>query len=313
MKVEMLKDEEKLEIFNKHRARLFGIAYRMLGTHAESEDILQEVYIKWHEANAEEIENSEAWLVTIATRLSIDRLRKAAKSRETYIGPWLPEPLVVSDALSPQEELELASNLSMAFMFLLERLSPVERAAFLLHDIFDCGYADIARIVGKTETASRQLIHRARERVRTDKLRFQADEKEREKLIKKFSEASITGDEKTLFELFSDEIVSISDGGGKVTAARKIIRGKAKLTHALAMFGKKYGESFKNVLFQINGESGILTFVSGKIYSATTFEFEDGKISAIYRVMNPEKLVRILENKYSQDLENGCLYFNKKN
>ncbi|HQU84585.1 MAG TPA: RNA polymerase sigma factor SigJ [Pyrinomonadaceae bacterium] len=286
-------EEEKVEIYKKHRARLFGIAYRMLGTHAESEDILQEVYIKWHETDAERIENAEAWLVTIATRLSIDRLRKAAKTRETYIGPWLPEPFVVSEKLSPHEELELASNLSMAFMFLLERLSPVERAAFLLHDIFDCGYADIARIVGKTETASRQLIHRARERVRTDKTRFEADEKMREKLIKKFVAASVTGDEKTLFELFSDEIVSVSDGGGKVTAARKIIKDKAKLVHALGMFGKKYGESFKNILYTINGELGVLTFIEGNIYSATTFEFENGKISAIYRVMNPDKLKQI--------------------
>lgn len=289
----MLNDEEKVEIFKKHRARLFGIAYRMLGTHAEAEDIVQESYIKWHEADAEEIENNEAWLVTIATRLSIDRLRKASKLRETYIGPWLPEPLVISEKPSPEEKLELASNLSMAFMFLLERLSPVERAAFLLHDIFDCGYADIARIVGKTETASRQLIHRARERVRTDKTRFEADEKMRENLIRKFTIASKTGDETALFALFSDEIISVSDGGGKVTAARKIIRDKAKLSHALAMFGKKFGESFKNVLYTINGELGVLTFIEGKIYSATTFEFENGKISAIYRVMNPDKLKQI--------------------
>jgi RNA polymerase sigma-70 factor (ECF subfamily) len=286
----MFSDEEKVEIFKKHRARLFGIAYRMLGTYAESEDILQEAYLKWHQINTDEIEMPEAWLVTITTRLSIDRLRKASKTRETYIGPWLPEPIFVSDAPSPQEELEFASNLSLAFMFLLERLSPVERAAFLLHDIFDCGYADIARIVGKTETASRQLIHRAREHVKTNKPRFQTDEKERERLIKKFAAASKTGDEKALFALFSDEIISISDGGGKVTASRKIIRDKEKLTHALAMFGKKYGEYFKSTLYQINGEIGLLTFAQGKIFSATTFEFEEGKISAIYRVMNPDKL-----------------------
>jgi RNA polymerase sigma-70 factor (ECF subfamily) len=286
----MVSDEKKVEIFKRHRARLFGIAYRMLGTHAESEDILQEAYIKWHQARADEIETPEAWLVTVVTRLSIDRLRKAANERETYIGPWLPEPLVVSDAPTPEEAMELASNLSMAFMVLLERLSPLERAAFLLHDIFDCGYADIARIVGKTETASRQLIHRARERVRTDKPRFEADEKEREKLIRKFSAASSAGDEKTLLALFSDEISSITDGGGKVTAARKILHGKAKLAHAFAMFGTKAGEFLKNVPYRINGEPGLLTFYQGKILAATTFEFTDGKISALYRVMNPDKL-----------------------
>jgi len=286
----MLSEEEKVEIFKKHRARLFGIAYRMLGTHAESEDILQEAYIKWHQANADEIETPEAWLVTVVTRLSIDRLRKASHERETYIGPWLPEPVVVSAALSPYEEMELASNLSMAFMFLLERLSPVERAAFLLHDIFDCAYADVARIVGKTESASRQLIHRARERVRSDKKRFEADEKTRENLIKKFSIASNSGDEKGLLALFAEEVSMISDGGGKVTAARKIVHGKRKLAHALSMFGAKFGADFENVLYMINGEIGLLTFAAGKIFSATTFEFNDGKISAIYRVMNPDKL-----------------------
>src|SRR5687768_12138478 len=286
----MLSDEKKVEIFRRHRARLFGIAYRMLGTHAESEDILQEAYIRWHQADAETIETPEAWLVTVVTRLSIDRLRKASNERETYIGPWLPEPLAVSDQPTPEEELELASNLSLAFMVLLERLSPLERAVFLLHDIFDCGYADIARIVGKTESASRQLIHRARARVRADKPRFEADEKEREKLIRKFSAASRAGDEKTLLGLFSDEISMISDGGGKVTAARKIVRGKSKLAHALGMFGTKFGAALKTVLYPINGEPGLLTFYEGKIFAATTFEFADGKISAMYRVMNPDKL-----------------------
>lgn len=291
----MFSDEEKIEIFKKHRARLFGIAYRMLGTHAESEDILQEAYLKWHQANTDEIETPEAWLVTITTRLSIDRLRKASNERETYIGPWLPEPLIVSEKPSPEEELEFASNLSMAFMVLLERLSPVERAAFLLHDIFDCGYADIARIIGKTETASRQLIHRARVRVRTEKPRFEADEKMCENLIKKFSIAANTGDEKTLLALFSEEVSMMSDGGGKVTAARKIIRGKAKLARALSMFGTKYGEIFQHLLYRINGETGLLTIYDGKVFSATTFEFADGKISAMYRVMNPDKL-KVFEN-----------------
>ncbi len=292
----MISEDKKVEIFKRHRARLFGIAYRMLGTHAESEDILQEAYIKWHQADAEAIETPEAWLVTIVTRLSIDRLRKASNERETYIGPWLPEPLVISDAPSPEEKLELASNLSLAFMVLLERLSPVERAAFLLHDIFDCGYADIARIVGKTETASRQLIHRARERVRADKPRFEANEKERANLIRKFSAAAYAGDEKTLLALFSDEISMISDGGGKVTAARKIVAGRKKLAHAFAMFGTKAGgAAFTNALYKINGELGLLTFYEGKIFSATTFEFDEGKISAVYRVMNPDKLKAFAE------------------
>jgi len=186
----MIVNDKKVEIFRQHKTRLFGIAYRMLGTSDEAEDILQEAYIRWHKTNAAKIETPEAWLVTIVTRLSIDRLRKVAMERETYIGPWLPEPLIISNAPSPEEEMELASNLSIAFMVLLERLSPLERAVFLLHDIFDCDYPDIARVVGKTETALRQIIHRARARVRRDEPRFEADEKERASLIKKFVAAS---------------------------------------------------------------------------------------------------------------------------
>ncbi len=286
----MISDEKRVETFKRHRGRLFGIAYRMLGTNADAEDILQEAYIRWHQTDAEEIKTPEAWLVTVVTRLSIDRLRRASNERETYIGPWLPEPLITSNTPSPEEEMELASNLSLAFMVLLERLSPVERAVFLLHDIFDCGYADIAKIIGKTETASRQIIHRARERVRRDKPRFETDENQRESLIKKFSAAANAGDEKMLLSLFSDEITLTSDGGGKVSTARKIVHGKNRLARMFSMIGANYDESFKNILYPINGEIGWLTTREGKVFAATTFEFADGKISAIYSVMNPDKL-----------------------
>lgn len=286
----MFDENKKIEIFEKHRARLFGIAYRMLGTREEAEDIVQEAYIRWHKTEMNEIKTPEAWLVTITTRLSIDRLRKAAKERETYIGPWLPEPLAVSALPSPEEELELASNLSLAFMFLLERLSPIERAAFLLHDIFDCAYADVARIVGKTETASRQLIHRARERVRTGKQRFQADEQQRKNLIEKFIRASSVGDEKTLFSLFTEDIAMISDGGGKATAARKIIYGRDKLSRVFATLGIKFGAYSRELFFPVNGELGTISFIAGKIFALTTFDVEDGRVSQIYRVMNPDKL-----------------------
>lgn len=286
----MITDEKKVETFRQYRTRLFGIAYRMLGITADAEDILQEAYIRWHHADEEEIETPEAWLVTIVTRLSIDRLRKASRERETYIGPWLPEPLIISDAPSPEEKMEFASDLSLAFMVLLERLSPLERAAFLLHDIFDCDYSDIARIVGKSETASRQIIHRARTRVRTDKPRFEANDQERQTLIKKFAAASYAGDEQTLLSLFSDEITMMSDGGGKVNAARKIIHGKHRLARLFSMSGEKHGAHLKNVFDTINGEPGLLTFYQDKIFAATVFELTDGKISAIYRVMNPDKL-----------------------
>jgi RNA polymerase sigma-70 factor (ECF subfamily) len=290
-------EEEKIEIFRKYRARLFGIAYRMLGTREEAEDILQDAYLRWHKTDESEIETPEAWLVTIVTRLSIDRLRKASFERETYVGPWLPEPLAVSNAPTPEEEMEFSSNLSLAFLVLLERLSPVERAVFLLHDIFDFGYADIARVVGKTEAAARQMIHRARERVRANKTRFEISERERAGLIKKFSAASLAGDEKTLLSLFSDEISMISDGGGRVTAARKIIFGKNRIARLFSISGAKYGGFGREALYNINGETGLITFYHDKIFAATTFEINDeGKISAMYRVMNPDKLKNLEES-----------------
>lgn len=286
----MLTDEKKVEIFTQSRARLFGIAYRMLGTQADAEDILQEAYIRWHKMEADGIETPEAWLVTVVTRLSIDRLRKASVERETYIGPWLPEPLITSNAPTPAEQAELASNLSLAFLVLLERLSPVERAVFLLHDIFDCAYSEVARVVGKSETAARQMIHRARERVRNEKPRFKADENERANLIKTFAAASAAGDEKTLLSLFSDDISVMSDGGGKVTAARKILRGKNRLIRLFTVAVAKNIEHITARLITINGQIGLLEFFDGKPLAVTTFEIEDGKITAIYRVMNPDKL-----------------------
>lgn len=286
----MIADEKKVEIFEQTGKRLFGIAYRMLGTRTDAEDILQEAYIRWHKTDENEIETPEAWLVTIVTRLSIDRLRKASRERETYIGPWLPEPLIASDAPSPAEEMELASNLSLAFMVLLERLSPLERAVFLLHDVFDCGYEEIARIVGKSEATLRQMIHRARERVRTDKSRFEADEKERTDLIEKFSAAMAASDEKMLLSLFSEEISMTSDGGGKATTARKIVRGKGRLARVFSTLGRKYSTHLKTSLIFVNGEIGLLDFFDGKLFAVTTFEIANGKISALYRVMNPDKL-----------------------
>jgi len=149
--------------FESVRHRLFGLAYRMLGSRADAEDIVQEAYVRWHQA-ADTVRNPEAWLVTTATRLAIDRLRALKAEREAYTGPWLPEPLIGTEP-PPDREAELASDLSVAFMVLLERLAPEERAAFLLHDVFDCGYGEIARLLGKSEAASRQIVHRARGRV----------------------------------------------------------------------------------------------------------------------------------------------------
>lgn len=286
--MKVVEADDKVEIFDRSRGRLFGIAYRMLGTRDDAEDILQEAYLPWHKAHDVEIANPEAWLVTVVTRLSIDRLRKASTERETYIGPWLPEPIVASP--SPHDDIELVSSLSIAFLTMLERLSPTERAVFLLHDIFDTEYAEIARITNKTEAAVRQMAHRARERVRTDKRRFDVTPRERRQLIEKFTAAAYTGDGMALLSLFSDDISVISDGGGKVTAARKMVRGISKVIRLFTIAFPQIREHVTSEIVEINGELGVVEYYDGHPFAATTFLIHGGQIIEMFRVMNPAKL-----------------------
>ena len=288
--MESTADEQKLAIFDRHRQRLFGLAYRMLGTPDEAEEIVQDAYLRWHTADATAIEKAEAWLVSTTTRLSIDRLRKASRQRETYIGPWLPEPVMISNGPSPEDDAQLASSLSIAFMLLLERLSPAERAVLLLHDVFDSTYADIARIMDREEPAVRQMLHRARQRIRTDKPRFETDRAEHRRLVARFSIAAYTADETALLDLFSPDISVISDGGGKVTAARKIIRGVHKVLRIFTIAVPPAIEHLTWRLVEINGEPGVIEYLDGEPFAANTFATENGKISNIYRIMNPEKL-----------------------
>jgi RNA polymerase sigma-70 factor (ECF subfamily) len=280
--------DEKVELFDRSRSRLFGIAYRMLGTRDDAEDILQEAYIRWHKTDAREIDTPEAWLVTVVTRLSIDRLRKASAERETYIGPWLPEPIITGP--SPEDEAELASTLSLAFLKILEQLSPTERAAFLLHDVFDFDYPEIAHITGKSEPAARQMIHRARERVRAGKPRFEVDRAEHSRLVERFHAAAYAADERALLNLFSSDIAVVSDGGGKITAARKVVRGVAKVMRLFTVAFRSISDHVTTEIIEINGDPGIVEYYDGQPFAATTFSFHEGKIIEMFRVMNPDKL-----------------------
>jgi RNA polymerase sigma-70 factor (ECF subfamily) len=277
-------------VFEQLRRRLFSVAYRMTGTRADAEDIVQEAYLRWHRADPGEVRSPEAWLVSAVTRLAIDRLRKASAERAAYTGPWLPEPLFGSPPRSPEEQLELASDLSMAFMVLLERLAPAERAAFLLHDVFDCDYPEIARVLRKSEAACRQVVHRARERVRRDRRRFQAGEEDRRRLIEKFMEASKAGDEATLLSLFAEDATLTSDGGGVVPAARKVIVGRRRIARLFIVVARKLGGRLTQSVIQINGEPGLMTYIDGAPFSATSFETDGRSILALYSVLNPEKL-----------------------
>ena len=280
--------------FVQLRPRLFGIAYRMLGTKVDAEDALQDVYLRWHHADKPTLEMPEAWLVTVTTRLCIDRLRAAKIERAAYTGPWLPEPLVEAESASPEQTVELASDLSIALLSVLERLAPEERAAFLLREIFDVDYAEIARILDKNEAACRQLVHRAKTRVRDERPRFEVTPAAHARLIEKFVAASRVGNIEQLLGLLAPEAIMVSDGGGKVIAALRILHGAARLVRLFEKIAQNFSGrvTFKSAL--INGEPGTLRFVDGHLDTVYAFVTDGEHIHEIYAVRNPDKLQRIV-------------------
>ncbi len=213
------------EIFHQYRSRLIGIAYRMLGSRADAEDILQEAYVRWLTADVADLRSPEAWLVTVVTRLSIDRLRLAKKERENYFGAWIPEPWVMEEAPPPERAMELAGDISTAFLMLLERLAPEERAAFLLHEVFEFSYPEIARMLGKSQDACRQIVHRAGVRVRQDRPRFEVNRESSVRLLEQFIAATRTADRAQVMELLAGDVTVTGDGGGKVPTISRVLRG----------------------------------------------------------------------------------------
>jgi RNA polymerase sigma-70 factor (ECF subfamily) len=274
--------------FETHRRRLFGLAYRMLGSRGDAEDIVQEAYLRWHQADHAAIQTAEAWLVTTTTRLAIDRLRRMQTEREAYTGPWLPEPLL-SAAPPPDHAVDLASDLSLAFLVLLERLAPDERAAFLLHDVFDCGYGDIARIVGKSEPACRQMVSRARDRVRHDRKRFEAKAEDKDALLRRFMAALDARDEQALLALFTSDAVWTADSGGRTPASPRPIAGAANITR-LVMGLTKTLSTYEFRIATVNGEPGLHIFMDGRLGAAMALAADGDRIAAVYAVLNPEKL-----------------------
>ncbi|MCA1558164.1 MAG: RNA polymerase sigma-70 factor, partial [Acidobacteria bacterium] len=230
---------DRLEIFKEHRRLLFSLAYRMLGTVADAEDIVQEAFLRWQAAGDEEIKAPRAYLSAIVTNLSINHLQSARVKREEYIGPWLPEPLIADENQDPMRNIQLADSLSMAFMILLEALAPTERAVFLLREVFDYEYEEIARMVGKTEANCRQMVSRARQHIRERRSRFDVSEEIRERLTGQFIKACASGDLQALMSLLSEDVTLLSDGGGRVTAARKPITGVDHVARFLTGLVKK--------------------------------------------------------------------------
>ena len=276
----------------QHRPRLFGIAYRMLGDVEEARDLVQEAFLRWQQADRSAIDSQEAWLVRVVTRLAIDRQRRLATERAAYVGPWLPEPVALSESARTDRDAEVASDLSMAFLVLLERLAPDERAAFLLREVFDTDYAEIAHTLDRSEAAVRQLVHRARERVLGGRARFQVSPETREQLIERFLAAVKSEDQEALLEIFDAHATLTSDGGGKVAAARNVLEGADRVVRFLLGIERKWKSLLVYEHGMVNGEPGIITRVreTGQLFATTSFAFEEGRISAIYRVMNPDKL-----------------------
>lgn len=274
---------------------MFSIAYRMLGSVSEAEDIVQEALLRCHRAllDGQEIESPKAFLSAIVTRLGIDQLRSARARRESYVGEWLPEPLLTDDdAPDPAARTEQADSLSMAFLLLLERLSPVERAVFLLHDVFAYGYGEVAAIVGKSEDNCRQLALRARRHVEEQKPRFEPSRREREELAARFFAAVGKGDLEGLVDMLAAGVVVHGDGGGKVPSWPQPIVGPDRVSRLLAGLGRRMrdvGLTFQ--ARQINGQPGaIVVDANGRLTNVFSLDIADGQVQTVRSVINPDKL-----------------------
>lgn len=286
-------DDDPTRRFARLRPRLQGIAYRMLGSVAEAEEVVQDAWLRWHDAQADPPDNDEAWLVTVTTRLAIDRLRATKVAREHYSGMWLPEPLLTESADSPQDLLERADDLSVAFLMLLERLSPEARAAFLLREVFDVDYPEVARMVGKAEPACRQLVSRAKKQLIEERPRYRVTPDTHQRLLAQFAQAMTQGDFGALRSMLGEEAELISDGGGKVLAFPKPLLGGQRIAQLFYAAHRKLHERQRVQLVRLNGEWGLLRFIDGVLESAQTYETDGERIVRIRVQRNPDKLARI--------------------
>jgi RNA polymerase sigma-70 factor (TIGR02957 family) len=282
-------------LFEELRPAAFAIAYRMLGSVSEAEDVVQEAFLRLHRMlrEGERVESPRAYLSTVVTRLCIDQLRSARARRERYVGEWLPEPLLASDEADPARHAEVADSLSLAFLVLLESLSPEQRAAFLLREVFDYPYDQIARIVGKSEDNTRQLVTRARRQVQEGRPRFEASRERREVLARRFFAAAVDGELEALEELLAHDVVLHGDGGGKAPALAHPVHGRAKVARTLLAWFRA-GARIGGVSLQaaeVNGQPGALLFdPEGRLVTVLSVDVADGQVQAIRSIVNPDKL-----------------------
>jgi RNA polymerase sigma-70 factor (TIGR02957 family) len=278
------------DTFERLRPRLFGIAYRMLGSRAEAEEVVQDAWLRWHEADKTQLVNTEAWLVSVCTRIAIDRLRAAKVQREHYTGTWLPEPLLADGPDTPEQLLERADDLSIAFLAVLERLAPEARAAFLMREVFDTDYADLAATLGKSEAACRQLVHRAKEQLRADRPRYTVPRETHLRLLRSFADASAKGDFALLKSLLAEDAELIADGGGKVPSFGKPLLGGQRIAQLYYATRLRFRDKLRVELAVVNGSWGLLRYVDGVLESVQTFETDGERIVRIHSQRNPDKL-----------------------
>jgi RNA polymerase sigma-70 factor (ECF subfamily) len=277
--------------FEPHRRRLMGIAYRMLGSLSEAEDMVQEAWLRWNGADRAALREPGAWLSRVVTRLCLDQLKSARARRESYVGPWLPEPVLDGAAVAADAGTERAEDISVAFLLALERLSPLERAAFLLHDVFDMEFADVARTLDREEAACRQLASRARSHLKEARPRFSVSAAEAERLVQAFLAATASGDAAAFARLLSEDAVLHSDGGGKRIAALNLIIGRDRVARFLMGAARKYGwRDWAVHRRAINGMPGLVMIEPGAGPQTVAFQVAGGAITAIYVMRNPDKL-----------------------
>jgi RNA polymerase sigma-70 factor (TIGR02957 family) len=296
---------DSARVFDEHRALLISVAYRILGSVTDAEDTVQEAWLRWSGVNTSDVRDPRAFLVRVTTRLAIDRLRRAKTLRESYVGPWLPEPILTGRDVA--EDVALAESVNMAMLVVLETLSPLERAVFVLREAFGMSYAEIANVLGRRVQAVRQLGHRARDHVQERRSRFDADQSEQRRVTERFLEATSTGDLEGLMAVLAPEVTLVADGGGRALAPRRPIRGAEKVARFLlaiateermARFLRSVGSepvaaNLRVHVSQVNGGPGILVVSGDKPISTLVLDVSDGVVRTIHLVANPEKLAGV--------------------
>ncbi len=278
------------ETYTQYRAYVFSIAYRMLGSVMDAEDMVQETFLHWRKVDQAEVKSPKAYLATIVTRLCIDHLRSASVQRETYVGPWLPEPLVTETGPSAEGMSALSDSLSTAFLILLESLTPTERAAFLLREVFAYDYGEVADIIGKSEANVRQIVSRARQHIQARRPRFEPSAADQTALLEQFMQACADGDMSGLMSLLAEDVVEYSDGGGKVHAARKPIIGADKVARFLLGITRQAPADSSVQIGQANGQPALFIYEAGRLFGVMIMDVVNGRIQNIYSVINPDKL-----------------------